>query len=190
MNVLSRLSIRTRLALVMTAVLAFISLSIIVYMPSRLQRQSFNALMQKAAALGEMSAVTLAPNLEEHDRSGVAEALTAVRRNPDLVFLVVEDVKGQRFATFSDLLADDADYPHIDMHPIAEGSLLAPQPDNTVHRESVGGFTAKGDIFVTKTPIRWLGKLVGTLYLGFTTEHVHEDTARSRATIAFATLLA
>jgi len=190
MSLFSRFSLRTRLALVMTAVLAVISLSIFSYMPSRLERQAFNALMQKAVALGEMSAVTLAPHLDEHDRSGVAEALTAVRRNPDLVFLVVDDEKGERFATFSDLLADESDYAHIDMHPIGEGSLLSPEADTALLRESVGGFTANGDIFVTRTPIRWLGKLVGTLFLGFTTERVHEDLARGRATIAFATLLA
>ncbi len=190
MTFLSRFSIRTRLALVMTGVLALISLAIIVYMPSRLEHQAFNALMQKAVALGEMSAVTLAPNLEEHDRTGVAEALTAVRRNPDLVFLVVEDEKGERFATFSALLADESDFAHITMHPIGEGSLLTPHSDPQFRRESEGGLTAKGDIFVTRTPIHWLGKDVGTLYLGFTAEHVHEDIAKGRAAIAFATLLA
>ena len=56
MRLFSRLSLRARLALVMTAVLAVITLSIFVYMPSRLERQAFNALRQKAAALGEMTA--------------------------------------------------------------------------------------------------------------------------------------
>lgn len=189
MGIFSRFSLRTRLALVMTGVLAAISLSIFSYMPSRLERQAFNALMQKAAALGQMTASTLSPQLEEHDRAGVAEALTAVRNNPDLVFLVVEDEKGERFATFSDLLADESDYKHIDMHPIGEGSLLSPH-EQSGRLERMGGLSATGEIFVTRNPVQWLGKPVGTLYLGFTTDRVHEDIARGRATIAFATLLA
>lgn len=188
MGIFSRFSLRTRLALVMTGVLAAISLSIWSYMPSRLERQASNALMQKAGALGEMTAVTLSPHLEEHDRSGVAEALTAVRRNPDLVFLVVEDEKGNHFATFGDLLADESDYKHIDMRPIGEGSLLSPQA-STGRQENLGGLTSTGEIFVTRNPVRWAGKPVGTLYLGFTTGRVHEDIARGRATIAFVTLL-
>ena len=189
MGIFRRFSLRTRLALVMTAVLAAISLSIFSYLPAGLERQAFNALKQKAAALGQMTASTLSPQLEEHDRPGVAEALTAVRNNPDLVFLVVEDEKGQRFATFSDLLADESDYKHIDMRPIGEGSLLSPKEQQGGRGDSVGGLTAVGDIFVTRNPVRWLGKSVGTVYLGFTTQRVHEDIARGRATIAFATLL-
>src|SRR5512142_1317923 len=110
MNVFSRFSIRTKLALVMTLILAVISVAIFSYLPSRLKRQAFTAVTQKAAALGETTAVTLGQPLAVQDRPGVAEALMAVRRNPDLVFLVVEDVHGQRFASFGDLLADQSNY--------------------------------------------------------------------------------
>ncbi|HEX9160563.1 MAG TPA: EAL domain-containing protein [Thermoanaerobaculia bacterium] len=196
MRLFSRFSIRTKLALVMTAILALISVAIFVYLPARLERQANMALTQKAAALGEMSAVTLAPALDEHDQSEVAAALTAVRRNPDLVFLVVEDDKGQRFTSFSDLIADDSDYANIHMHSITEGPFSYPRANpeggsrETYLRDTQGGFTRGGDIFVTKTPVRWLGKLVGTLYLGFTTQRVREDIARSQATIAGLTLVA
>jgi diguanylate cyclase (GGDEF)-like protein/PAS domain S-box-containing protein len=190
MTLFSRFSIRTKLALVMTVILAFISLAIFVYLPAGLKRQAANALMQKAAALGEMSAVTLAPGLAAQDGSAVAEALTAVRRNPDLVFLVVEDAARNRFATFGDLIADESDYANLAMRPISEGSLLYPHPDKSRLRESEGAFTRAEDMFVTRTPIRSRGKLVGNLYLGFTTEHVRADTDRSRAAIALVTLIA
>ena len=189
MTLFSRFSIRTKLALVMTVILALISLAIFVYLPAGLKRQAANALMQKAAALGEMSAVTLAPGLAAQDGSAVAEALTAVRRNPDLVFLVVEDAARNRFATFGDLIADESDYARLAMKPISEGSLLYPHPDQGL-RESVGALTRAEDMFVTRTPIRSRGKLVGNLYLGFTTEHVRADTDRSRAAIALVTLIA
>ena len=173
----------------MVLILALISIAIFMYLPSRLKKQASNALMQKAGALGEATAVTLAPALEENDRPAVAEALTAVRRNPDLVFLVVEDARGNRFTTFSDLIADDVGYRQIPMRPISEGSLLYPHSDASL-RESAGGLTPSGDLFVTRTPISWLGKRVGTLYLGFSTSHVSEDISRSRAAIALVTLLA
>src|SRR6476469_9575532 len=120
MSFFSQYSIRTKLALVMTGILAAVSVAIFVYLPSRLQIQALDGLMQKAAALGEMSAVTLAPAVANNDRPAVAEALTAVRRNPDLVFLVVEDKAGGRVATFSDLIADESNYAQIKMKPIAE----------------------------------------------------------------------
>ncbi len=173
----------------MTVILAFIFLAIFYYVPSRLKWQASNALMQKAGALGETTAVTLAPALEENDRPAVADALTVVRRNPDLVFLVVEDRHGKRFASFSDLIADEVGYKNIPKRAISEGSLLYPHAGESL-RASIGGLTPRGDVFVTETPVRWLGKPVGMLYLGFTMTHVNEDIQRSRAAVALLTLLA
>jgi diguanylate cyclase (GGDEF)-like protein/PAS domain S-box-containing protein len=189
MTLFSRFSIRTKLALVMALILAAISIAIFIYLPSRLKVEASNALMQKAGALGEATAVTLAPALEESDRPAVAEALTTVRRNPDLVFLIVEDAAGKRFTSFSDLIADDVHFKDVPTRPISEGSILYPHPDSRF-RESRGGLTASGEIFVTQTPISWLGKRVGTLYLGFSMAHVEDDIRRSRATIALITVLA
>ena len=192
MTLFSRFSIRTKLALVMTVILAVITIAIFVFFPERLKTQAITALMQKAAALGETTAVTLGAPLAEQDKPGVAEALMAVRRNPDLVFLVVDDVHDQRFASFGELLADRSDIAHVAVEPI-QGTY--PRPDVPVgagvdENRTAGGLDEKVDIVVVRSPVLYHGRKVGTLYLGFSMQGVRESISHSRATIALVTLAA
>ncbi len=174
----------------MTVILALISVAIFVLIPLRLKGQAMDALTQKAAALGEMSAVTLARDLAGRDRPAVAEDMRSVRRNPDLVFFSIRDEKGEIFSSFNQLVAEQPDVRAISMTPIGEAAAGSRNDPRMVDHQSVGGLTAGGDLFVTRTPVNWLGKPVGTLELGFTTDRVREDIARSRAAIALVTLLA
>ncbi len=173
----------------MTVILALFSVAIFVYFPMRLKDQALTAVTQKAAALGETTAVTLGLPLAAGDMPGVAESLLAVRRNPDLVFLVVEDVHGRRFASFGDLLADKSDYTHITLKPI-EGAYPGAGRSDVTQSESSGGLDAAQDIFVTRTPVLYHLKPVGALYLGLSMEGVRNSIARSRETIALVTLVA
>jgi len=86
MPMLSRLQIRTKLALVMTLLLAVMSIAIYVYFPEKLQRQAIDAMTEQARAVADMTAFSVAAPLHENDNIAVVEALTGLRRNPDLVF--------------------------------------------------------------------------------------------------------
>src|SRR6266487_1664609 len=108
MRVLSRLQVGTKLALVMTLILALVCLGIYLYFPARMQRQAIDALTQRATAIADVTAFGIAPGLQARDRVAVSGAVTALRRNPDLVFFVVRDNAGQTFASFNELVASSA----------------------------------------------------------------------------------
>src|SRR5579872_3087916 len=104
----SRLYLRTKLALVMTAILAVISAAVFVYFPSALQRQALAGVAQKASVVADVTAISLSSGMRSHDRVAVAEALASLRRNPDLVYYQLRDASGQTFASFNDLVAASA----------------------------------------------------------------------------------
>src|SRR5215210_5093458 len=85
----SRLSIRTRLALLMTLVLAVFAIAVFIYFPGRLRQRAILAMSQKAVATAAMTATMLGGPVRGNDHAAVAEALTVLRRDPDLVYLLI-----------------------------------------------------------------------------------------------------
>jgi len=102
MPMLSRLQIRTKLALVMTLLLAVMSIAIYVYFPEKLQRQAIDAMTEQARAVAEMTALSVAAPLHENDNIAVVEALPGLRRNPDLVYFTLKDASGRVVTSFHD----------------------------------------------------------------------------------------
>ena len=190
MRFLSGLQLGTKLGLVMTFILALVSLGIYVYFPAKLNRQAVDALAQRASAIAEVTAFSVAPGLQDRDRIEVAAAVSALRRNPDLVFFVVRDKAGEPFAAFNDMIA------------ASSAPLFQPGTKRNVRRpvirgmsggeqgETIGAFATDGSLYQTTTPIRHQGKEIGTLVVGFSLDRVLTETGRSRATVALVTLLA
>src|SRR5512142_2962162 len=191
------LSIRTKLTLVMTLLLAITSVAVYVYFPSRFREQAVNSVVQKAAALTEMTSYSIARGVASHDLAAVAEVLAAMRRSPDLVYIVVLDERGAMYAGFNELVATQLKFTSIPMQrltavlplpraeaPAGMGRRLA------LPREVNGGMSADQAVYQTSSPIRYRGHLVGTVYLGISLDQINSDIGRSKATIAFVTALA
>ena len=79
MTFFSRLRIRSKLALVVTLLFAAVSVAIFLYFPAKMRRQAIDAVAQKATAITEMEALSVASGLAGHDRvaenAAVAEAV-------------------------------------------------------------------------------------------------------------------
>ncbi len=190
MIVFSRLRIRSKLALVVTLLFAAFSIAIFLYFPAKMRSQAIDAVAQKATAIAEMEALSVASGLADHDRVAVAAAAANLRHNPDLVYFVLLDERGEVFASFNDLVARASDF----------GSLarsVSTPPPSGIALESRGrgrapGGTISGDgsTYSVGTPVVLRGRRVGTLVAGFSLLEVRQDTDRSRAMVALATLLA
>ena len=190
MKLLSRLEVGTKLALVMTLILAIVSFWIYIYFPEKMQRQAVAALAQRATAIADLTAFSVAPALQRHDRVGAAAALMELRRNHDLIFFIVRDADGASFASFNEMVVASA------------GPFLEPSRERTVRRPVVGGmtggegsetagsFSEDGRAYQTVTPIRFHGKMIGSLIVGFSLDRVLAETGRNKAIVALATLLA
>jgi diguanylate cyclase (GGDEF)-like protein/PAS domain S-box-containing protein len=190
MRLLSRLAVGTKLALVMTLILAVVSLWIYTYFPEKIQRQAFDALAQRATAIADVTAFSVAPALQSNDRVGAAAALTALRRNRDLIFYVIRQADGSVFASFNEMVAASAGPFHeaargpSARRPIVTGMTAGEET------ETKGAFSDDGRSYQTSTPIRYHGRMIGTLVVGFTLDRVLTETGRSKAIVALATLLA
>jgi len=194
MNVIGRLPVRTKLALVMTLLLAATSVAVYLYFPVEMERQVLHLVIQKSAGLTEMAAHSMGRGLSAHDPAAVAEALTAMRRNPDLLYLMVLDRNGASFAAFNEMVASQSDYRSIRMNTVNESLRLprggAPPMRRQLESAVSGGASADGAVYQTFAPVRYQGRRVGSLFLGVSLDRVHEQTARSRATIAMVTAVA
>ena len=186
------MSIRTKIALLMTVLLAIVSLAIYSYFPRRLHRQLVDAVAQKSAAMTGMAAFSLAEGLQAKNRTAVAAALTSVRTSPDLTYLVLLDERGDIFASFNELVARQAEFENVRMRPVevAQRALVAGQVARSPIAEIKGGLTSDGAIYQTMAPVRHRGRTVGRLYTGMSLAAANADAARGRATIALVTLIA
>ena len=191
--IFSRLSIRTKIAVVMTSILAIVSVAVYLYFPARLHRQMVDSAIRKAGALTGMAAFSVAPGLHEKNQSAVAAAMTGIRSNPDLVYLMLVDGDGQVFASFNDLIARDANYKDVLMTPFPAPQRVLQAGQRYVRPAGVrisGGLTADGTVYQTMAPVQYHGRTIGKLYAGMSLDEASHDAARSRAAIALVTLAA
>ena len=187
----SDLSIRTKIALLMTVVLAIVSIGVYRYFPARLHRQIVDSVVQKSAALTRMAAAGVASGLNDRDPSAVAAALGGIRSNPDLVYFVLLDQNGQTFASFNELIARETGFRSVAMRPIdaPQHILQAGRGVRASAPDVVGGTAADGDVYQASAPVLHRGRLVGRLYTGMSLERAHADAAQSRGAVAVVTLL-
>jgi diguanylate cyclase (GGDEF)-like protein/PAS domain S-box-containing protein len=188
----ANLSIRTKIALLMTVLLAIVSLVIYLYFPARLHRQIVDSVVQQSAAMTRMAAFSVADGLDGRNQPAVAAALSGIRGNPDLVYFVLLDASGEPFASFNERIAMDAAYRQIPMRTIdtPQHVLQAGQSVRTSAPAVTGGATADGAVYQTAMPVLHRGRTIGNLYTGMSLERAHADAARGRATIALVTLAA
>jgi diguanylate cyclase (GGDEF)-like protein/PAS domain S-box-containing protein len=191
--VFGRLSLRTKLTLVMTLLLAIISLAVYAYFPARLRRQAVDSLEQNGAALAEMTSFSIARGLSARDLPAVAEVLTATRRTPDLVYLVVLDTGGATYAGFNELMATQMEYRSIPMTRSGGPAVLRggePGALRSAGHQVSGGFSADGSVYQAVAPVRYQGRLVGQVYLGLSLDTINASIVRSKATVALVTAIA
>jgi len=178
----------------MTLLIGLISLVIFTYFPNRLKDQANGSLVEKAYGLTEMAAFSLGPGLSERDPARVAEALVGMRKNPDLVYVIVFDGSGNLFTSFNEKVAEKYEFSRIPMNHADEPRLVPAggeraAPRTMQHREVRGGFSPTGEIFQTTVPVRFHGRAVGRIFAGLSVDRVNEEIRRSRATIALVSLL-
>ena len=192
MKIVSRLSIRTKIALLMTFVLAIVSIAVYLYFPRRLHEQIVGAVVQKSAALTEMAATSVADGLATRDRSAVAAAVTGIRSNPDLVYFVLLDDSGAVFASYNELVAQNGAFQQLPMTAVLTipRALQAGQSVARRPREVIGGFTPDGNLYQTMAPVRHRGRVIGRFFAGMSLDDANADAAKSRATVALVTMVA
>lgn len=94
------MTFRTRLALIMSAVILAISAAIWIYLPRKLEKEAISLIARKAETLAQLTAFTIHPAIYFQDRAALEEALTGTQRDRDVAFVIVTDPVGKQLAAF------------------------------------------------------------------------------------------
>lgn len=181
----SQWSLRTKLATALSAFLGVISLAIYVEVPSRLRTQAVAATLENAFTMTEMTAFDLGAALYFEDGPGLEESLGAVRRNADLVYVMVTDRGGRLAAGFNMDLAERIGSRAIRMEPRRLGVI----PPGTPKPRSEGGFSADDRVYQVASPVSYNGRDIGRVTVGLSLDRLNGEIAGTRRTIAIVCLV-
>jgi PAS domain S-box-containing protein len=165
---LRALTIRTKLALIISLLIAAIAIFIFLYFPANLKDQAIAAVSDKANSIAEITAYSIAPGLVFNDSTAIREVINSAITNEDLLFIVVKNDSGRVIDSYAKAINTPRDY--VKSH------------DDHVYSET-------NHIFHVTTPIRFNNNRVGEICLGFSLKGVYQEISNSRNTIAFVSLL-
>jgi signal transduction histidine kinase/CheY-like chemotaxis protein len=163
-------SIRQRQAMAASGLVAGITVLMLLYLPSLVERQAHDALRHHARSIADMIAYGLEDPLYLGDRRGAGDVLEGFIQNPDVRYAVV--VREETvFAGHNLALAQEVDYRSVD---------------------SEGVDSSHGTTLRVAVPVLSNGREIGTVYLGYSLAAVGEavQDARSRVlAVGFIVLL-
>ncbi len=157
-------SIRTKLAVVTSLIIAIISLFIYWFFPSRLEQQALSALGEKANTIAMMTAYNIAPAFESDDRPAISAIVLSAKQNRELDYVMILDDVGNIIATFDSTRAIELNFGDVDF------------------KEKI---SSDGLTFQTVAPIIAQSKVYGRVYLGLSLRPLLAEVAESRRTIAW-----
>lgn len=163
-------TIRTRLTILISVLIAAISIFIYLYVPAVIQKQELKSYAKSANSIAEMTAYSIAPALFFADFSSVTEVLNSVRQNPDLDFVSVLNDSGRIVAS------------------INENNTR--QANLQIGRNSKGYFVSQdGQVMVAQTPVIINTQQIGTIILGLSLTDMRKAIFNSKKTTAIISLL-
>ena len=146
------LSIRTKLILTLTCLVALISLFIYVYFPERLKEQVYETIIDEAHSIAEIAAYSISPALLFEDIDAIEEMLTGVRNNDDISYIVITDKNSDIFYSFN----------------MGEAKNHNFKIENTLTRFH--------DVYKITIPIKNNDTVIGAFYIGFSTDELlHQE---------------
>ena len=156
-------TLKAKLTVLFTLLVALISIYISVSFPRRFETQATKALAAKLRSIGEMTAFTVSSGLLFEDQEAVNAALEGAKQNRDLAYIVVSDTSGTVFSSYNLAEADRVVYRQIQ-------NILDLSPDGTVYK--------------AKLPVVYEAQVIGDLYLGLSLEELKNQVHQSRTGIA------
>ena len=164
------MTLQSRLALLVSLLVAGIAAFIFLYFPARLEDQALDAVGAKARSIGAMTAFSISPGLVFSDGEAIHEGLQGALRNRDLAYVVVMDGSGQVL---------DA----VNQTPMSVRELIRGDENQLTHGVRTGGY------YRVVSKIQGTdGRILGTLHLGLSLEEQEAVVEASRHATALVSL--
>jgi len=160
-------SIKTKLLIEISLLIALISIFIFIYFPASLRSQAFNAEVDKLKSISEIVSFSVGPALFFNDIEAIKEALLGARRNKDLIYILVCDNSGRVIHAFNEGKADKTIFIQSRQNPHLSQDRM---------------------ILNNMKPILHKNQEIGKLYLGLSLEELREKIGSIRKTIALVSL--
>lgn len=162
------MTIRSRLALIITLIITVIAVFIFVYFPANLKNHAIDALSNKANSIASIMAYSIAPGLVFGDDEAIKEVINSAVTNKDLLFIVIRDDSGRIVDSYARGINAPRDYEQSHIDPT---------------------FAESHEIYHVTSPVYFNNTQVGEICLGFSVADVHQEISNSRTTVAFVSLL-
>lgn len=156
---LHNLSIRLKLVVVFSILIATISLYLYFLIPAWFEDLAMNVIAAKARYLSETTAFNVSSSLHFRDESGVQTVLEVTGQNTDVVYIVVQGRHANTQTAYNYERAREEDY-------------LNTGPSSNVFGHSY--------IYKVKSPVLHNGRRIGDLYLGLSLLEIEDDIQRTR----------
>ena len=147
--------------------LALISLALFLIAPYWYQQHSLQDMQDKAQAISRIASYSLAPAVVFEDQEGTKEILASLSQNQDVAYILVFDQSGKELSRFS-------------------------RKENlTLNLSEVkkNGYSSDKQLWNVYSEIKYEGKVVGHLAVGFSMTKVYGQIYRIRRLIAIASIL-
>lgn len=156
-------SIGTKIAIVISILIGFISLFIFIYMPEKLEEQAIKAISDKAKSIALITAVNIGPALFFDDIPNIKTAMKSAMQNKDLVYIIIINNSKGIVSSYNKNLAETVDYTQLDA-------------DNPISKD--------GKVYKVMSPVVIDNQEIGKLYIGISLNALRSGIASSRITIA------
>lgn len=161
-------SLRTKLILTSSFLVAAISIFIFIYFPSEFEKQATESIIGKANSIATMTAFSISPALFFNDAQTIAEIFESAKQVKDIVYIVLRDDSAEvRYAYNIENIG------------------------NNIFQHRVNGSRISGDrmIYEKTVLIYHTEQVIGNLTIGFSLEALEVEVERSRTAIASVSLL-
>jgi PAS domain S-box-containing protein len=163
-----RPSLRFRLFIFFSAVVAVFSIFLYFYLSRQFEEQILSAEQYKAINVAEFSAASISLPLRQNDSAGVQAIITSLRQHYLVLYVVVLDQQGKRIAGY---LTDTA--------------------ETYQYREAAARNLVDLDraVITTGTSITADGNVIGSMYIGFSLQQALQALAVQRTELAWISII-
>jgi len=172
-----RLRIRSKITLLMSAMVAAISLAILLYFPAKFRESARNVMRETAHSTTEIVARSLSDPLHSDNPVAAATFLAALRQHDELAYAIVTDARGRITGSFNEQVADATRFREVKMGDFQRTGMERVS-------ETRGGATSDPLLYQTLSPVRFEGKQIGSVYLGFSLRRLENEVEATRGRIA------
>lgn len=159
-------SIRIKIAVIFTFLIALIALFIYLYFPLKLEQQVMHEVAEKARVVSGIGAYSLAPSLYFEDTISGKDVLAGIVMNEDIIYCIVEDLDHKIF--------------------VASDTIMT---ENHKYRDLKFSLSNNESIYKISQPIYHNGKKIGILFIGFSLERINNTISESKIDIAITSLI-